>query len=257
MGFFTAFTFLTILPVPFKGKDSGDISKSLAWFPLAGLVIGLLLAGIYWLLNLVLPSGIAVGLVLAASAAVSGGMHLDGLADTCDGLAGNRSIDERLSIMRDSRVGALAVIGVSLVILLKYVSLNSLPSPLILTAIVLMPVLSRWAMVYSVTAFPYVRPAGMGFSFKAGASWAKFAASSLAAATATLVITFFSGLTYFYLVSPALILGVWLVTFVCSVYLKRKFSGLTGDMYGAVSEVIEISVPLIILALLPVTAGAG
>lgn len=250
MGFFDALRFLTILPVPFRGKgEGGEEGNSLAWFPAVGLVIGLLLAAIFLLLSYLLPGAVVLGLVIAASVIISGGLHLDGLADTCDGLAGYRATEDRLRIMRDSRVGAFAVIGVTLVILLKYVSLSSVPANMILVTIVLMSVLSRWAMVYAVTAFPYARPAGIGSSFKQGANWTRFAAATLIALGATLLLTFLAGLAYFYLAAIAVMLGIWVVTLVMSNYFKSKFSGLTGDTYGAICEAAEVVVLVIILTL--------
>ncbi|MDO8578916.1 MAG: adenosylcobinamide-GDP ribazoletransferase [Dehalococcoidales bacterium] len=260
MGFFAAIRFLTILPAPFSGTGEGEeAGNQLSYFPLVGLVIGLLLVAIYRLLSLLLPGEVVLGLVIAASIIISGGLHLDGLADTCDGLAGYRATEDRLRIMRDSRVGAFAVIGVTLVILLKYLSLSTVPANMILVTIVLMPVLSRWAMVYAVTAFPYARPSGLGASFKQGASWARFGEATLIALAVTLLLTFWTGLAHFYLVTIAVMLGIWVVTLVMSIYLKSKFSGLTGDSYGAISEVAEVAVPLFILILVPtgwfVTAG--
>lgn len=250
MGFFAAIRFLTILPAPFRGTGEGEeAGNQLSYFPLVGLVIGLFLVAIYWLLSPLLPGAVVLGLVIAASVIISGGLHLDGLADTCDGLAGYRPTEDRLSIMRDSRVGAFAVIGVALVLLLKYISLSSVPVRIVSLTIVLMPVLSRWAMVYAVTAFPYARPAGLGSSFKRGANWTRFAAATLIALGATLLLTFWAGVAYFYLVTIAVMLCIWVVVIVMSTYLKGKFSGLTGDTYGAVSEVAEVAVPIVILIL--------
>ena len=250
MGFFAAIRFLTILPAPFLETGEGDDGgNQLSYFPLVGLVIGLLMVVIYWLLSFLLPGAVVLGLVIAASAIISGGLHLDGLADTFDGLAGYRAAEDRLRIMRDSRVGAFAVVGVSLVLLLKYVSLTNVPLILILATLVLMPVLSRWAMVYAVTAFPYARPTGLGSSFKQGANWTRFGVATLIALGATLLFTLVTGLVNFYLVTIAVMLGVWVVTFVMSIYFKSKFSGLTGDSYVAISEITEVAVPLIILIL--------
>jgi adenosylcobinamide-GDP ribazoletransferase len=250
LGFFAAIRFLTILPTPFRGTGEGEEGgKQLSYFPLVGLVIGLLLVAVYWLLSFLLPGAVVLGLVIAASAIISGGLHLDGLADTFDGLAGYRATEDRLRIMRDSRVGAFAVIGVSLVLLLKYISLSSVPPMFILATLALMPVLSRWAMVYAVTAFPYARPSGLGSSFKRGANWTRFGVATLIALGVALLLTFWTGLIYFYLVTIAVMLGVWVVTVVMSTYLKGKFSGLTGDSYGAISEVAEVAVPIIVLIL--------
>ena len=92
----------------------------------------------------------------------TGGLHLDGLADTCDGLFGGSSPPERLAIMRDSRVGTFGVLGVVCILLLRWAAFLSLTSPIRRGALLLAPALGRWAMVGAVAALPYARPEGLG-----------------------------------------------------------------------------------------------
>lgn len=250
MRFFTALSFLTTIPRPFRGEaGAAEIGRSLSWFPVVGLVIGLILAGLNWLLGLLLPSAVVYGLLLAALVIVTGGLHLDGFADTCDGVAGHKTVEERLRIMRDSRVGAFAVVGVFLLLLVKYVALANIPGNLVVTALVLMPVVSRWAMVYAIAASPYARPSGLGQAFKQGATWLRFTIATIITLAVTLGLTRWANITYFYLTTAAIIFGVWIVTLGLATYLKRKLGGLSGDSYGAINEVAEVAVLIIILVL--------
>ncbi len=250
MSFFTALSFLSIIPRPFRGETSAkEIERSLSYFPVVGVVLGIILAGLNWLLGLLLPTTVVYGLLLVALVIITGGMHLDGFADTCDGIAGHKTAEERLRIMRDSRVGAFGAIGIFLLLLIKYVSLTSVPESLVMTTLVLMPVVSRWAMVYAIVAYPYARPTGLGQAFKQGATWLRFTIATIITLAVSLALTHWANITYFYLATVAIILGVWVVTLGLATYLKRKFAGLSGDTYGAINEVAEV-MALIIFSLL-------
>ncbi|MFC2039330.1 adenosylcobinamide-GDP ribazoletransferase, partial [Chloroflexota bacterium] len=158
MGFLRALEFLTIIPSPVRREAAPrEVGRSLAYFPVIGLGIGGLLYGLDELFQLALPSALANILLLIALVMVTGVHHLDGFIDTCDGMAAGRSAEERLAIMRDSRVGSLGVVGGCLLLLAKYASLLALPSGYRLEGLILMPVLSRWAMVYAIFGYPYAR----------------------------------------------------------------------------------------------------
>jgi adenosylcobinamide-GDP ribazoletransferase len=110
MSLLAAFQFLTILPVK-RSFTSEQVGRASAYFPVVGAVIGLALAGINYLLGLILPEEVVNVILIALLAVFSGGLHLDGLADTMDGIAGHRTPEKRLEIMRDSRIGGFAAIG--------------------------------------------------------------------------------------------------------------------------------------------------
>ncbi len=208
---------------------------------MVGLIIGLLLAGLNWLLGWFLPTAVVNVLLIVFLAVISGALHLDGLADTCDGIAGGKTPEERWQVMRDSRVGSFGVVGVCCLLLVKYVALNSMPQSLVMTSLVLMPVISRWAMVYTIFAYPYARPSGLGKVFKQGVNWLKFVMATLIALAVTAALARLAGL--------AVMLGAWVIVVIMATYLKRKFSGLTGDTYGAINEVAEVSVLLLVYLL--------
>jgi adenosylcobinamide-GDP ribazoletransferase len=139
--------------------------------------------------------------------------------------------------MRDSHAGAFGVIGIVLVLLVKYASLNSLPPPLMTHTLIFMPVVSRWAMVYAIFAHPYARPSGLGLVFKQNTHWPQ-----LTIATLTTLVVAAALFPFFSIMGFLLVVGIWLITVIFSIYLKRKFAGLTGDTYGAINEVAEVMV---------------
>ncbi len=243
MRFLAALQFLTILPVLRRREVSPEtLGRSVGYFPVVGLIIGLVLAGLNWLLGLILPLAVVNALLIVALAVISGALHLDGLVDTCDGIAGHKTVEERWQVMADSRAGGFGIVGIVLLLLVKYVSLSSLPAgSLLMVTLVLMPVVSRWAMSYAVFAYPYAKPSGLGKVFKQGVSWQGLAVATLIALAVTIGLTRLAGLVIMF--------GVWILVMAMAAYLKHKFSGLTGDNYGAINEVAEVWV-LILVSLL-------
>jgi len=242
LSFFAALKFLTIIPIPWRrGASPEELGRSIGYFPVVGIIIGLILAGLNWLLGLLLPSIVVNALLIVSMVVISGALHLDGFVDTCDGIAGHKTVEDRWRVMHDSRAGAFGIVGVVLLLLVKYASLNSVPENLLMVTLVLMPVVSRWAMVYTIFAYPYARPAGLGKIFKQEASWQRFTAATLIALAVAVVLARLAGLV--------IMISIWVIVVGMAAYLKRKFAGLTGDTYGAISEVTEVCV-LILVCLL-------
>jgi len=201
---------------------------------------------LWWLLDF-LAWPLSTVLLIVAMVLINGALHLDGFIDTCDGLAGNKPAEERLRVMKDSRVGAFGVIGAALLILVKYVSLDSLTLEKVFgSTLILMPVVARWAMVYAIVANPYVRPDGLGSILKKYATWTKFAVATIILIALVIGLGALLKIPFFYLVGPAAVAGVWLITVAWSWYLRKKLGGLTGDSYGAICEVAEVSFLIII-----------
>lgn len=236
MSFLAAIQFLTSIPIPLKRELGPEqLGRATSYFPVVGLIIGLVLAGLNWLLLLILPPAAVNALLIVALVILTGALHLDGLADTCDGIAGHKSTEERWQVMRDSRTGAFGVVGIVLVLLVKYVTLNSIPPVFTTAVLILMPVVSRWTMVYAIFTYRYARPSGLGTAFKQATRWPQF--------TAATVITLAVALAMFPLFSLAgiiLIFGTLIITTALAFYLGYKFAGLTGDTYGAINEVSEV-----------------
>jgi adenosylcobinamide-GDP ribazoletransferase len=235
VSFLAALQLLTSIPVPLKRELSpAQMGRATAYFPLVGLIMGGILAGLNWLLCLILPASVTNILLIIALVIVTGAIHLDGLADTCDGMAGHRSVEERWKVMHDSRTGAFGVVGIVLILLAKYISLNSITSNYMTVVLLFMPVASRWAMVYAIFAFRYARPEGLGKAYKDATRWPQF--------TAATIFTLVVAAALYPLISIAgflLVGGIWIIITALSFYFRYKFAGLTGDTYGAINEVAE------------------
>jgi adenosylcobinamide-GDP ribazoletransferase len=236
-----AFQFLTPLPVPIWRKVSAEeVGSSQRYFPLVGAILGLALVVADGLLTLVFPISIASAMLLALSAALTGALHLDGFADSCDALFGHRDAERRLQIMRDSRIGSFGSVGLITLLLLKYSVLTALTGPLRWPTLVAMTTLGRWGMVYALTWFPYGRPLGAGSIYKDAAG-----VGSLAVAT---VMGLAVAVACFDLWGIGL-----MATALCEAWLVARFTlsrvpGLTGDSYGAINEVLELTVLLAAVA---------
>jgi adenosylcobinamide-GDP ribazoletransferase len=191
--------------------------------------------GLYYGLDYILPPSVVKVLLIIALVILTGAMHLDGLSDTCDGIAGHKTVEERWQVMHDSRVGAFGVVGVVLILLVQYVALNQVPPDKMAAMLLFMPSVSRWAMVYAIFAYPYARPTGLGKAYKEATGWPHFIVATL------LILGIAGGLYPLFFVDGFLLLGgVALITTAFAFYLKYKFAGLTGDTYGAVNEVAEV-----------------
>lgn len=237
MGLLAALQFLTLLPV--KRSFTGEqVGRSTVYFPVVGIILGLILVGMNYVLLLLLPSALVNVLSIAALAVLSGGLHLDGLADTMDGIAGHRTPEQRLEIMRDSRIGGFGAIGLGLFLIVEYVALNSIPAHWIPFALMLAPTLSRWAMVISIFVYPYARPSGLGKAFKEAVSWKHFVVASL--------VTFLLSLVIFKVAGPVLLAGVWFITILVASHLSHQLKGLTGDTYGAINEIATAGVFILV-----------
>ena len=146
--------------------------------------------------------------------------------------------------MHDSRAGSFGIVGVFLLLLVKYASLSSIPASLMMPTLLFMPVASRWAMVYAIFVYPYARPSGLGKAVKQGTGWQQFTL-----ATVITIMVAAALIPLFQLAGLMALFGVWIITVAIAIYLNKKLSGLTGDAYGAINEVIEVSV-LILVTLL-------
>ncbi len=228
-----ALQFLTVIPVK-RSFSAEQIGRSTSYFPVVGIIMGVILAVLNYLLGLVLPASVVNVLLVVSMVLLSGALHLDGLVDTCDGIAGHRTPEERWRVMHDSRAGGFGVIGAALFLLVKFVSLNSVPQSLMMFTLVIAPVISRWTMVYAIFAYPYARPSGLGKAFKQATGWWQFLLATLVALALAAALLTLAGLF--------ILFAVWLLTAALAAYLKRKFAGLTGDTYGAINEVAESGV---------------
>jgi adenosylcobinamide-GDP ribazoletransferase len=238
LGLAAAIQFLTVVPLR-RETSAGDIGRSLPFFPVVGLALGGLLLGLDRLFGLAFPAALVNILLIIALIVVTRALHVDGFIDTCDGLAGGSSADSRLEIMRDSRVGSFGVIGAVCLVLLLYVSLTLLPEQHRQAALVLAPAISRWTMVYAIAAYPYARKGqGLGATFKDGATRPRVAIATAVTLAACGGLLRLDGL--------AVMAASWLVAAAAAWYLSKKLGGLTGDTYGAINEVVQVAVLILI-----------
>ncbi len=247
--FVSAVTFLTVLPFGGSiGLGTNDISYSRAFYPLVGLLIGLFLLILEKVIGLFLPELVNAAILLFSLLIITRGLHLDGFMDVCDGLFGGFTRERRLEIMRDPHVGSFAVAGCFCLLLLKFallVAVCDMPPSDKLNSLLLFPVVSRWAMVISLQCFPYIRREGLGSAFHVDKTKAWTASAfAFAMATAVSLILFgWLGLMLLILMSCGALLIGW--------YVTRVLGGLTGDVYGATNEIIEVTCLMSLVGLVP------
>ena len=237
-----AFQFLTRLPLPFAPAGIDRIASAIGWAPAVGLVLGAIVLTVDRLAMQVLPPGAVDVLLVVSLAALTGALHLDGVADSADGLLGGRNAEQRLDIMRDTHSGSFAIVGIVSVLALKWAGFNSLPGEVRVEAILVAPCVARFSMLTAIAAFPYVRSAGAGAGFH---ERAMPVALPFGAATAAAVSIGLLGIGGVYVVTFAALLPLALGW--CAARMLR--GGLTGDVYGAIVEVGEATTLLFIAAL--------
>jgi adenosylcobinamide-GDP ribazoletransferase len=248
--FLIALSFLTIFRVGGKKADvppkENLFARSAAFFPLVGFFLGLLLAAVDGIASFLFPVSVSSAMVLIAGAFFTAGLHLDGFADTVDGLGaflkGGR--ERALEVMKDSRSGALGVLGLVLLSLLKYALLVSLAGTPRFLVLFLMPAAGRWLQVAAGKLYPYARSTpGLGRGF-AGQMTTREIFLSLAwlLAGAAAGVAFLGGGGRPELLTAALAGLVSAVAggLLFSLVLARCFGGMTGDTLGAVSEAGEV-----------------
>jgi adenosylcobinamide-GDP ribazoletransferase len=227
-----ALRFLTILPIGgLPPISEGAIARSIAFFPLAGALIGVLLSGVGLLSGALWDDWVRAVAVVVAWGVITAGLHLDGLSDTFDAVLSWRSRERKLEIMKDSRIGAMGAIALIAILLLKVALLHSADAGW-LRAVVLAPVLGRWADTYGIFWFPPARARGLGREFQSQVGRADFAIAS----GSTLVLAAALGGARG-LIALAL---TWVVAQALGMWWTRDLGGLTGDTYGALCEIAEV-----------------
>ena len=262
--FFIGLQFLTRISIV-EQKDwcEKDFADSVRYFPLIGLVLGIIYTAFAALLlsflpqnGILLPHHVVASILLILSILLTGGLHCDGFMDTMDGLFSGRSRERMLEIMKDSRVGANGVFAFVLLMIFDWsILLDLLQSAWFFPALFAMPIVSRLMMVVAISAFPYARPVGMGKAFKDGGTKSVL----YGAFFYTLILVFFpgvaadflgiipldaAGLSSWLLSMTAVIFAALLFTIFFASYATRHLGGLTGDVYGAITTLTETLVLL-------------
>lgn len=222
--------FFTRIPIKLRlSSDNEDFGKGLVFAPFVGFLIGVLLAAAAYGLLFIFPRTIVASIALVLYIVITGGLHLDGLGDTFDGIFSNRSKERILEIMRDSRVGTNAVLAVISVLLLNFVSLSQVNDAYFLRIILLMPMAGRVGSLVSAAVSTYARSGeGLGKSFidycgKKELLWGLVIYSVIS------LLTFNYKLWIVLLIPP-------ISAFISVRRLSSKIGGATGDVLGAVCE---------------------
>ena len=235
--FMVAMQFLTVIPPVIKRRFTlPEMGRAVGYYPLVGLVIGGVLVGADRLFNFFLPPMLSAALLLAVWVLSSGALHVDGFLDSLDGLLGGFTPESRLSILRDEHKGAFAVAGGILIFLVKFAAIYSL-SGWRTPALLLAPMLGRWIISLAIMAFPYARPEGLGKVMKDNAGWVQVA---LATGIMLLAAALAAGVFGLAACAAAVLIGLLVVWFTL-----RRIPGLTGDVYGALCELVETAVVLV------------
>lgn len=227
-----AWQFLTAVPLPLTvAAESRHLGRSVGFFPVVGAILGLALAGLDGLLRAVLPASVATVLLLVAATLLTGGLHLDGLMDTCDGVFGGRTAARRLEIMRDSRVGSFGALAGALQLLLKFATLTALPAGARAPVLVAVLIAARWAMAVAMWGFPSARLEGLGTAYKARVSLPIVGVATALALAGMWLALGLLGLPLLLLAAAA--------TLAIGSFISRRLRGLTGDSYGALGDIVE------------------
>jgi adenosylcobinamide-GDP ribazoletransferase len=238
----TAVQYLTRVPVPgWVGYSPAQLSRSVRYFPLTGIVVGAV-AGLFFTLALkVFPQTVAALISMIASVLVTGGFHEDGLADTCDGLGGGSDKAQALAIMKDSRVGSYAVLGLTLTLLLKFASLSALPAEWFVAIAIAAHAFSRFMSVTVMATQKYARDDSTA---KANITVQRIGGGALVyAALWAMAPLWFLGVAGLVGAAVATVTRV-----VAARYMYQRVGGYTGDCLGAIQQLTELSFYLSVLA---------
>lgn len=242
--------FMTRYPIPVTIEFTAEhFVQGMKWMPLVGLLAALPAAAGFMLANRLLGGEIGAIVAVIALILITGGLHLDGIADTADGLFSYRSRERMLEIMRDSTLGTNGVIAIVLTVFLKYLLLHNIPTGGAALAVLVTPVLGRMALVWHSAVARYAREErGIGdYVNQTGLTQA---------AAATLISLFLvSGILLLWGVAPGLVPLVVFILHVPAIllamlfafYLKKRLGGITGDTLGATVELAEITTFLVFL----------
>ncbi|MCG6533133.1 MAG: adenosylcobinamide-GDP ribazoletransferase [Syntrophales bacterium LBB04] len=242
--FFLALRFLTVIPLG-KRREANPASIVAAgkYYPVIGLIIGGIAWVFYYGIFRFFPIPVSVGLLLIFGVIMTGALHLDGLADCLDGFYGGTNREERLAIMKDVHLGTMGVVGLILILGIKYLLLREMMSfPSLWRWIILIPAVSRWTPVFLAFLFKYARPGGgLGQALVSGTGKKELFWATLLSWTPILVLSGFYGW--------GLIMVTMAWSLLCGWYFFRKVGGITGDTLGAVIESSEVWAMLYIVGM--------
>lgn len=228
--FLAAVAFLTRLPVGRAAAfNTADVTHSAAWFPIIGVLLGMIYSLAAALLKNHLPFAIVAVLLVILDALITGALHFDGLADTADGFGGGRSREDALRIMRDHAIGSYGAVALAALVALKVTAYAALlKQSNWMAALILAPALGRWSILLLTAALPYARPSasvveGMG-------------KRSLFLGTGLVLLSLVVAMAGRAWIAAAVVMAV---TAAFGLYCRRRIGGITGDTLGANLQLCE------------------
>jgi adenosylcobinamide-GDP ribazoletransferase len=228
----SAMAFLTVLPVARAGGAPGE-RLGRAYFPAIGAAVGLLSAAVFVLVGAVSSPLVAAVAATATLALLTGALHLDGLADSADGLFGGGDVARRLEVMRDPRLGSFGTVAVVLVLVGEVAAIASMSPGRAVAALVIAGALSRLAMLAVITWVPYVRAGGLGVAAADSSHRGFDLALGAALAAVACLLDWQRALLAVCLVA--------LTALVFAMLARRRLGGATGDIYGATAELCMLA----------------
>jgi adenosylcobinamide-GDP ribazoletransferase len=239
--FFTALMFFTRIPCArWAGSTEEDLNRAPRYFPLIGIVVGLVAAAVYLAAKLFFPQEVAVLASMAATLWLTGAFHEDGFADAADGLGGGWGKEQVLTIMQDSRLGSYGALAMVMALLIKFQTLSHLSPAMIPAILIAGHALSRFCAVLVISTQQYVRSSGKAKPLATRPS------------KGGLVVAAVFGLAPLALLAPSLLwalVPVALVWLWFSRMLKRRLGGYTGDCLGAMQQLCELAFYLGVLGM--------
>jgi len=235
-----AFSFLTIIPIfSSRGEHRGNLAGAMAFFPLVGLCIGLLAVSVVLVLEPFLSERFECLLLVLLPIVISGGLHVDGLADFFDGFFQGKSREDILLVMKDSRIGVWGTLAVLFMVLLKWESLTNLKFRN--ESFIFALCLSRWSHVYLCSLLDYARTDnGLGKQVAGLIKGRELMIASVSVLAVSLILGIMGVIVF--LLSAALV-------YLLSCFYKRKIGGITGDVIGATGEMVEVFALIMLMVL--------
>lgn len=231
--FLLALQFLTIIPIRVKEEAEEKLSCTLVYFPVVGLLLGLILSGLNFILTQLSFYPLLINTILVVALIIlTGALHLDGLADTLDALASGKDRQGMLEIMRDPHIGTMGALGLVSVVLLKIAILSSLDNNIKNMALIFMCVLSRWSLIAAIYLFPYARNEGKAKAFFGNLNLKELIFPTAFTLFFVCLIWRWRGLLVF---AVALIF-----MYISNRYAAKRIGGITGDVLGATLELNEV-----------------
>jgi adenosylcobinamide-GDP ribazoletransferase len=234
-----ALQFLTRIPI--RLRTAPDLTASIAWFPFVGALIGLILAGFTALGALVLPMPVMAGVTVLAGVLLTGAFHEDGLADAADAIGGGWDREQRIRILKDPLHGSYGVAAMSGSIVIRILCLGALSPAVAVAGLIASHTLGRTASIASMKIWPTASTGGLGADYVRAARTGPI----LLGVTVGIAI---SALVLGWWIGPA-VLAAAIAAAIMGFISWRALGGVTGDILGAIEQVVEIAVLLVVVAI--------